>query len=286
MFCKSKGKLWKNIPEDPMTIHGNINKKGRYKMLPIYICEDDKWQLERLRRIISDIIQTEGLSESMEIVCASTNPLDIIDCLYRNPNQSLYFLDIDLGQYMNGLDLGVKIREIDPRGYIVIVTVHSEMAILTIRRKIEAMDFIEKDDPISIPVRVRDCMIHALELFCTVPESQISKKISFISNQAPMAINLYEVYFIEAIPLKPGKVRIYEKDKYIEASLTLRKMQDDLDKSFYQCHKSYIVNLNHLKEIDHGRCIAIMANGREVKIATRQLKNLEKYYIEFLANSI
>ncbi|WP_092247482.1 response regulator [Lacrimispora sphenoides] len=166
-----------------------------------YMCEDDKWQLERLRRIISDIIQTVGLSESMEIVCASTNPLDIIDYLYRNPKQSLYFLDIDLGQYMNGLDLGVKIREIDPRGYIVIVTVHSEMAILTIRRKIEAMDFIEKDEPLSIPVRVRDCMIHALELFCTMPESQISKKISFISNQAPMAKNLYEIYFIEAIPL-------------------------------------------------------------------------------------
>ncbi|WP_416388670.1 LytTR family DNA-binding domain-containing protein [Lacrimispora sphenoides] len=77
---------------------------------------------------------------------------------------------------------------------------------------------------------------------------------------------------------------MHEKDKYIEASLTLHKIQEDLDKTFYQCHKSYIVNLNHIKEIDHRRCIAIMANGREVKIAIRQLKNLEKYYIEFLSN--
>jgi two-component system response regulator AgrA len=253
-------------------------------MLPIYICEDDKRQLETLRKLISEIIQTEGLSGSMEIVCASTNPLDIIDHLCKNPKQSLYFLDIDLGEYMNGLDLGVKIRSIDPRGYIVIITVHSEMAIMTFRRKIEAMDFIEKDEPLVIPMRVRDCMIHAFELFSTIPESQISKKISFISNQAPMAKSLHEIYFIEAIPLKPGKIRIHEKEKYVEASLTLTKIRKELDKTFYQCHKSNIVNLDHLREIDHGKSVAVMENGKEVKISTRQLKKLEKYYIDFISN--
>lgn len=254
-------------------------------MLPIYICEDDTRQLESIKKLISEIIKIEGLSGTMDIVCASTNPQDIIDHLHKNPKQSLYFLDIDLGNaQMNGLDLGGKIRKVDPRGYIIIMTVHTEMTIITFRRKVEAMDFIEKDEPLVIPKRVRDCMIHALELYNTIPESQQTKKISFISNKKHITKNLHEIYLIEAITQKPGKIRIYEKDKFVEASLTLNKIGRELDKTFYQCHKSYIVNLSHISEINHKSHVVVMDNGNEVKISTRGLKKIEKYYIDFITN--
>lgn len=46
-----------------------------------------------------------------------------------------YYLDIDLGQEMNGIDLADKIRTIDVTGKFTFITTHEEMAPLTLKRK-------------------------------------------------------------------------------------------------------------------------------------------------------
>ena len=59
----------------------------------------------------------------------------------------IYFLDIDLKTDMTGLTLAQEIRKYDPRGFIIFITTHSEMSYMTFIYKLEALDFILKDDP-------------------------------------------------------------------------------------------------------------------------------------------
>ena len=87
-------------------------------MLPVLICEDMEGELQKLKKIVEKVIESEKLS-NMRLVCAVNNPDDIIHYLSRHRQQSLYFLDIDLGKgHMNGLELGQEIRNYDPRALL------------------------------------------------------------------------------------------------------------------------------------------------------------------------
>ena len=52
----------------------------------------------------------------------------------------------DLGADINGINLGEEIRQLDPTGYIIFITTHAELSHLTFKYKVEALDYIIKDD--------------------------------------------------------------------------------------------------------------------------------------------
>ncbi len=128
-------------------------------MLRIFVCEDNKEQRERFAKIIQDITMIENLD--MELTLTTAKPDDILNYLSENDVSGLYFLDIDLKSSMNGIELAAKIREYDPRGFIVFVTTHSEMSYLTFIYKVEAMDYIIKDNYSNIKDRIHQCIINA-----------------------------------------------------------------------------------------------------------------------------
>ena len=94
-------------------------------MIDVYVCEDNAAQ----RKTIVHDIQTAILIQEydMRLRIETDNPQDIIDTIKASGHTGLYFLDIELHKCMNGLLLAKKIREYDPRGFIVFITSHSEM---------------------------------------------------------------------------------------------------------------------------------------------------------------
>ena len=51
-----------------------------------------------------------------------------------------------------------KIRDIDSLGYIIFITTHSELTYLTFKYRVEAMDFILKDNVNEIDFRINECL--------------------------------------------------------------------------------------------------------------------------------
>ena len=80
-------------------------------MIQIYICEDEKIQLEFWKRTIEDYIKSAKIMA--EIVSARQNPQDILNDIEQCDNsQRLFFIDIQMPEYdMNGLELARKLRE-------------------------------------------------------------------------------------------------------------------------------------------------------------------------------
>ena len=113
-------------------------------MLNVYICEDNVEQRNRVEGYVNEIIEAENLD--MECVCATEDPQVILDCVNKEEQEGIFFLDIDLQTEMNGIQLADEIRKIQPRCYIVFITSHSEMSYMTFSYKVEAMDFIIKDN--------------------------------------------------------------------------------------------------------------------------------------------
>ena len=106
-------------------------------MMPILICEDIAQQRQQITAIIENYVLMEELD--MQVALATDDPFQILEYLKRNPNRAgIYFLDIDLNDKMNGIELAAQIRAYDDIGKIIFVTSHADLAPVTFQYKVEA----------------------------------------------------------------------------------------------------------------------------------------------------
>ncbi len=241
-------------------------------MLSIFVCEDNKEQREKFAKIIQDLILIENFD--MEFKLSTSKPDDILSYLTENDVSGLYFLDIDLKSSINGIELASKIRQYDPRGFIVFITTHSEMSYLTFIYKVEAMDYIIKDNYKNIKERIHQCIIDANNKY-SAKTTELQKVFSMKAGDKIINIEYTKILFFETSPTI-HKVIIHAFDRQIEFYAKMKDIEQKLDNRFYRCHKSYIVNRDNIREIDlTNRCIH-MVNGQECLISTRMLKGLTK----------
>ncbi len=245
-------------------------------MLPIYLCDDQKEHLQRLSKVIQNIITFESLD--MELVLASQTPDVLLKKMEISSKPALYFLDVDLKANMNGLDLAVEIRKLDPRGFIVFITTHDEMAPLTFQYKVEAMDYIVKERVEEIPEKIKECMLYALKQYA-LPSNSVHRAISMQVEDRIVMISQDDIILIEP-SLQVHKVTIYTKDSAIDITSSIKAIKAQLDGNFFQCNKSCVINIKRLAQIEKKKRILFMDNGKECSISVRQLKILEKQLME------
>ena len=165
-------------------------------MLPIYICEDNPVQLNRYSMVINNVIMMEEYDA--KLYAAVTHPEELLEILYASQQQngitgSFYLLDIDLNSDMTGFELAQSIRKLDSRGFIVFITTHSELAMLTFQYQVEAMDYILKDESWKINERIRSCLEEALRRNDT---ALYAPKIAFRSGSNTININQNSILYI------------------------------------------------------------------------------------------
>ncbi|GAA0077063.1 LytTR family DNA-binding domain-containing protein [Clostridium sp. CTA-5] len=240
-------------------------------MLKVFVCEDNKEQRERLSKIIENIILIENYD--IELGLVTSDPNELINYIANNDLSGLYFLDIDLKAEINGIQLATKIRKYDPRGFIVFVTTHAEMSYLTFIYKVEAMDYIIKDNYNNISERIHQCIEDAHTKY-SAKSTELQKIFSIKSEDKIVNIEYSKILFFETSP-KIHKVIVHATDRQIEFYAKMKEIEEKLDDRFYRCHKSFIVNKENIREIDlNNRCI-YMINGEQCLISTRLMKGLK-----------
>lgn len=239
-------------------------------MLEIIICEDNSVHRNKIKQLIENTILREKMD--IKISMSTDNPEEIINYVQKNNIEGIYFLDVDLKNNMNGIRLGEKIREMDPEGFIIFITTHLEMSYLAFKYKVEAMDYIIKDDD-DFKERVSSCLMKAYSTYC-----KGSHKEGYITiNEDARVINvkLNDILFIETAGTA-HKIRIHEENRQTEFYGNLKDIQEKLTPDFYRCHKSYIVNKEKIEEIDKKNNRIIMINGEECYVSFRYMRGLLK----------
>lgn len=244
--------------------------------LNIYICEDDNIQRKMIEEIIEFKIDDD--KETSEIVLSTGNPKEILDYKFTDNEFNLYFLDIEIkNSEINGFDLASKIRERDPMGYIVFVTTHSEMSILTFKYRIEALDFIIKDDIKEIERGICNCIDEVnkkIKNSCNNKNNYFKfKDITSKNNIIP-----YEnILFFETIKHSSRKIKMVCLNKEIEFSYKIGELALKLGDDFFQCHRSIIANIKNVEQIDSSNGRLVFCNGQICEIGKKQIKELKKY---------
>ena len=243
-------------------------------MLPIYICDDNKTELKMFKKMVLEIIKAEGL-KGMGVVCATHDPVEILDKLGRNIRPALYFLDIDLGPgVINGIEVAAQIRELNQNAQIVMITGY-DFALETYRRKIGIKDYILKGDIKDMTERVKTCLIDAQGPVAE-PGDEDRIFMTIYSNYSKFTVDVNEIYYIEVVAGTQKKLNIHKRSGTMSASTTLKDLIGQASNTFFQCHKSFIININYIKEINTKQREVIMINGVRIPVSLINIKKLEK----------
>ncbi|HEY5524071.1 MAG TPA: response regulator [Clostridium sp.] len=241
-------------------------------MLKVYIIEDDNNQRERLTNYVDEIIKKNNLD--LEIALSTGNIKDLVCNIEGNGRRGLYFIDIDLGEDVHGLELAEFIRKYDPSGYIIFVTTHSELSILTFKYKVEAMDFIVKDDFREMATRVEECLVRADE------QEKGSREIfkdMYIVNMGEKSIG-YEtenIIFFEANG-NSQKIILHGINRQIEFNGKIKDVEEKAGKNFFMVNMTTLINLAKAKNISENGNYILMENGEMCKIGIGKKSKLLK----------
>ena len=239
-------------------------------MLDIFVCEDNAAQ----RRTVVNIIQNTVLIEEldMQLTLDTGDPYMLVEKVKTSQNTGIYFLDIDLNSNMNGMKLAQQIRLYDPRGFIIFITAHSELSYMTFQYRVEAMDFVLKDNPAEAKVKLRECLLNAMERH-TLQTNKTHKVYTLEVGGRKINVNYEDILFFETSS-NIHKVILHAKDRQIEFPGALKELTGVLDGNFVRCHRAFLVNKNNIKEVDTKNRIIHFANGETCLMSTRMMKGL------------
>ncbi|MDE6642449.1 MAG: LytTR family DNA-binding domain-containing protein [Acetatifactor sp.] len=239
-------------------------------MLHIFVCEDDAAQRRAVVQTIHNTVLMEELD--MRLVLDTADPYELLEAVKTSRNTGIYFLDIDLNCDMNGMKLAQQIRKFDPRGFIIFITAHSELSYMTFQYRVEAMDFVLKDNPAEAKVKIRECMFHAWERH-TLQTNKVHKTYMIEIGDRKISVDYQDILFFETSG-NIHKVILHAKDRQIEFSGTMKDLENTLDDSFVRCHRSFLANRNNIKEVDTKNRIIYFVNGESCLMSIRMMKGI------------
>lgn len=236
----------------------------------IFILEDDLFQRKRLEEVVRTISKKAGIEVKQLI--ATGKYAELLDSITERGSHQLYFLDIELKKSeKKGLEIAQLIRKRDELGTIVFVTTHSEFAQLTYAYKVSALDFISKEEA-DFEKRIGDCL-----QYVNVKRQKVDYEDPFVfeSKYRKLKLPFSELLYFETSE-QAHKIVLITKKQRIEFYANLSDIEK-MDDRLYKCHKSFIVNLDNIIEIDKTNLIVHFANTETCLISRRKLKYISNW---------
>ena len=242
---------------------------------PIIACEDNFIQLHQLKNVIRNYALFHDDFFKLELFTQS--PQDVLDYFKKfKPQNGIYFLDIDLKNKMTGIDLAESIRKIDSLGKIIFITTHEELAPMTLRRKVEALGFISKDQSSE---SFRDEIMEILELArerIIDSRNKINKNFSFTIGKQFYNVHMDEVLYIEPsiIPHRlvlhtiNGQFEFYGKLNTLETKYT----------NLFRVSRSCLVNLENVQKVDFAKRNLRFSEKCQVSFSIRQSRKIKEHF--------
>ncbi|MBO1126633.1 response regulator transcription factor [Enterococcus faecalis] len=227
---------------------------------PIILCEDNLVQLQQLDNIVRNYILFH--SELLRIELKTQSPEEVKEYLIKfKPKNGIYFLDIDLNHSINGIQLAELIRKSDAQAKIVFITTHDELAPLTLKRKIEALGFVSKDQDFDT---YRSEIMSLIELAQKrIDALRFARKISFSFSIGTQMynINMDDIYFIEPSEI-PHRLVLYTTHAQYEFYGKLNDLENKYS-SLFRVSRGCLANLSNVFEIDFKKRTLLFDEGIE-----------------------
>lgn len=201
-------------------------------MLNFVLCDDNLNIVSRLESMLNTLFLKHDYEA--QVGFKSDNADEILSYVKANKVHVL-ILDINLKSGISGIDLAEKVRKTDKSIYIIFTTGHLEYALLAY--KVKTFDYIPK--PFTIE-RIEETLVRLFSDFTCNPNKYLTLNNKNIINQS-------DIQYIK----KDGmKLIVYTDSKQYEAYTSFNKIEPCLAENFVRCHKSYIANVDNIKDVE------------------------------------
>ena len=232
-------------------------------MLNFVLCDDNLNILNRLEKMLENIFTKNSYDAS--VVFKSDNPDDVLNFIEHNVADVL-MLDINLKSNKSGLELAEEIRKRKKNAYIIFTTGHLEYAMVAYKYK--TFDYLPK--PITAD-RLQDTIERLFE-----DANEVSKNYIKIDNKNTI-IDESEIQYIKRDGMK---LVFHTLSRDYDTYSSFNKFEEKLPNTFVRCHKSYIANLNQIKDVEPVSGTITFKDGHTCYIGPKYKKD----FMEVLKN--
>jgi len=224
----------------------------------IAICDDEQFFRVQLKKAMD----ASGVLPHDAIVEECPDGAVLVENHILNP-YNIVFLDIEM-EGMSGLEAGQKIRSVDNKVTIILVTSHEQYALKSF--KVGPFDYVVK--PVNAQV-IGDVLSRALKKY-----EDHNYKVIFKWREGTHAIDVGDIVYIDAYG---GLLQIYTEKEVFECIGSLRDHEQRLSSfGYFRCHHNYMINMHYIRSIEKA-CI-VTTNGFEVSLSGRKRQDCLKSF--------
>ncbi len=233
-------------------------------MIRIAICDDEKHMSDHIRAMASDFFR----KKNREIYFRTFSSGE--ELLSYDGQIDILFLDIQM-KGMDGIETARRLRADKFRGFLIFITVLKEMVFQSF--EVQAYDYLVK------PVEEKQFEKTMERLYASMQNASEDSLLVQKGYEGHI-IREEEIVFCEIIDRK-----IYlnlTSGEVVDYYERIENLESKLDSHFFRCHRSYLINLKHLKGYKNGT--AYMDNGKEVPVSRLRSKEFSGVVLRYMKN--
>lgn len=219
-------------------------------MIKFIICEDNLDTLERTSQTVTKSMMKYDMEYKVYKFPKYTNELSKL--INETGDVKIYILDVELPG-ISGLEIASEIREDDDDSIIIFATAHPDYRDDIFYSRLSAIDYIPKQQ--LYQERLQNTIEYVID------KKYKNKSISIISKHNHCKILYKEINYIEKCQMQNKCIIHLVDGETKEVTTSIAKMKEQLGNTFFQTHKSCLVNLKNIKNIDYSNCIITFQNG-------------------------
>ena len=211
----------------------------------------------------SILVEYLGDIQDVEIVGELSNPIEVANFIEETPVDIL-FLDINMPK-LSGVQV---LKNLKNPPLVIFTTAYSEYAVEAF--ELEAFDYLVK--PIALDRFLKAVNNAKRRIKEKTSDIVLPATFTIKENKRIYKIDINTLFLLQAYG---DYVRIYTKEKKYVTKGKLSQVKIDLPNNFLQVHRSYIINLNHLKYLE-GNMVQVASESVPVSLSYRDslLKHL------------
>ena len=234
-------------------------------MIHIAICDDEKCMADKLEKMTVDFFGKKNTEISVMQYYSGE------DLLKSNEKNDILFLDIGM-QGLDGMETARRLREQGYKGFLIFITVLQEMVFQSF--EVQPFDYFVKPVQETLFEKTME------RLLLSMQERISPEKISLLVQKGNES-NIISFQDIVCCEIIDRKVYLYlVSGEVIDYYDRMENLEKKLDERFFRCHRSYLINLNHLRSYRNNT--AYMANGKEIPVSRLRNREFSNVILQYM----
>lgn len=231
-------------------------------MISICICDDEIYMLDILKKKVSAFFN----NESMEVTIFSFQSGKSL--LESDKKFDIVFLDIQMGE-PNGLETAKKLRSQGYNGFLIFITVLQEYVFNAF--EVQAFDYLVK------PLK-EDNFSRTMSRLLLSIRNHKEKQLLIQKGTEWSIVPFDDIVYCEIIN---RKVYLHLKNESVlDYYDKIENLEKKLDERFFKCHRSYLINLQHLKSYKFGQ--VCLANGETIPVSRLRSDEFTSVILQYM----